>query len=408
MNFSIILRVALKSLIHHPLRSLLTMLGIIIGVLAIVAVRSIGEGAKLKVAQQINNLGSNFVIVIAGSSKNRNTGSGRGAQGLLTLKKKEFDAICFESDKIAYASPGIGTSASVLYENKNWKTTLIGTNENYPTIRIWPCSSGEYFEKHDVTTAQKVVIIGKTVAKELFENDDPVGKKIRLNNMPFTILGVLTEKGKRPDGRDEDDMIFAPWSTVQKKVMGLTDGFSVFIFSAEEKESTESLVQDIRLIMRQQHNIGVNDEDDFTIFSQDEIARASEQAQTALTLLLLLIASIALLVGGIGIMNIMLVTVSERTKEIGIRMALGAKTSDILTQFVLEAIIICIIGGSIGIGFGIGTALLVGYFLQWTISIATSSIVIGLGSSVCIGLFFGYYPALKASLLNPVDALAER
>jgi putative ABC transport system permease protein len=408
MNIFIILRVSFKSLLQHPMRSLLTMLGIIIGVLSIVTVRSIGEGAKIKVAQQIQNLGSNFVIAIAGSTKNRNVSGGRGSQGALTLKKKEFDIIEGEIPYIAYASPGIGTSVTARYEEQNWKTTLIGTNEVYPSIRVWPCISGAYFNQNDVNSASKTIVLGLTVAQKLFGNNDPTGKKIRINKIPFLILGVLTPKGKRPDGRDEDDMIFAPWTTVQRKIMGLTDGFSVFIFSATNKESTPKLVNEIRSILRQQHKLTPQDEDDFTVFSQDEIAKASDQAQTALTLLLLLIASIALLVGGIGIMNIMLVTVSERTKEIGIRLALGAQTSDILLQFVIESIIICIIGGSIGIGLGIGCALLIGSLLQWTIRIAISSIILGLGSSICIGLFFGYYPAYIASSMNPVDALAER
>ncbi len=408
MNIFIILRVAIRSLLQHPMRSLLTMLGIIIGVLSIVTVQSIGEGAKIKVAQQIQNLGSNFVIAIAGSAKNRNASGGRGSQGALTFKKKEFDIICAEIPYIAHASPGIGTSVTTLYEEQNWKTTLVGTNEIYPSIRLWPCISGSYFNQNDVNSATKTIVLGLTVAQKLFGENDPTGKKIRINKIPFLVLGVLTPKGKRPDGRDEDDMIFAPWTTVQKKMMGLTDGLSVFIFSAKSKETTPKLVNEIRGILRQQHRLTDQDEDDFTVFSQDEIAQASDQAQTALTLLLLLIASIALLVGGIGIMNIMLVTVSERTKEIGIRIALGAQTSDILLQFVIESIIICIIGGSIGIGLGIGCALLIGSLLQWTIHIALSSIILGLGSSMFIGLFFGYYPALIASRMNPVDALAER
>lgn len=408
MNFLILMRVALRSLVTHPMRSLLTMLGVIIGVVSIVAVRSIGEGAKVKVAQQIQKLGSNFVIVLAGSSKNRSMGGGRGGSGLLTLKKKEFDAIMLESPDILRGSPGLGTSISAVYENQNWKTTLIGINEEFQEIRLWPCLAGEFFNEQDVRSANKVALLGLSVARQLFGSQDPTGKKIRINKMPFTVLGVLSEKGKRPDGRDEDDMIFAPWTTVQKKVMGLTEGFSVFIFSAKSKDLTAKITNDVRSILRQQRKLGSIEEDDFTIFSQDEIARASDQAQAALSLLLLIIASISLLVGGIGIMNIMLVTVSERTREIGIRLALGAQTYSILVQFVLEAVAICFFGGVIGVLLGIALAYAVASFLAWPVFISVSSIILGLGSSVCIGLFFGYYPARIASLLNPVDALAER
>jgi putative ABC transport system permease protein len=408
MNFVILIRVALRSLVTHPMRSLLTMLGVIIGVVSIVSVRSIGEGAKIKVAQQIQNLGSNFVIVLAGSPKNRSTGGGRGGSGLLTLKKKEYDAVVFESPDILRASPGIGTLVSAVNENQNWKTTLVGTNEEFQEIRTWPCVTGEFFNMQDVRSANKVALLGLTVTRQLFGSQDPTGKKIRINGMPFTILGVLSEKGKRPDGRDEDDMIYAPWTTVQKKVMGLTEGFSVFIFSAKSKDLTEKVTNDIRSILRQQRKLSAVEEDDFTLFSQDEIARASDQAQAALSLLLLIIASISLLVGGIGIMNIMLVTVSERTREIGIRLALGARTHNILIQFVLEAVTICLCGGIIGVLIGIALAYTVAGFLGWPVFISISSIILGLGSSVCIGLFFGYYPAHIASQLNPVDALAER
>jgi putative ABC transport system permease protein len=410
MNPFILVRVAFRSITQHSLRSLLTMLGIIIGVGAIIAVRSIGEGAKLKVAEQIQRLGSNFIIVLAGSEKNR-FGAPRGGTGLLTLKKSDYAAIVRECKDIFAASPGVGTSVTAVYEGANWQTTMIGVSDEYQDIRSWPMLAGTFLSKENLNAGSRVVVLGLTVARELFKNMAPtdiITRRIRINKIPFTVIGIFAEKGKRPDGRDEDDMIFAPWTTVHRKIMGITDGFSAIIISAKSREVTGRAAREIRAVLRQQHELRPKDEDDFTLFTQDEIARASDAANAALNILLLVIASISLIVGGVGIMNIMLVTVTERTREIGIRLALGASTTVILVQFILEAVTICCAGGGIGVTIGMLMAQAVGHFLKWKVVVLPSSIMMGLTSSILVGLFFGYYPAYKASQLNPVEALAER
>lgn len=390
------------------MRSLLTTLGIIIGVIAIISVRSIGEGAKYKVRQQIENLGSNFIIVLAGASKTRTIGNARTGTGILTLKYADYYAILNGCESIEESSPGVFQAVNLIFEDKNWFTGAFGVNEHYPEIRNWPMRYGEFFSEQEVRSTARVVVLGKTVHEELFGDDDPTGRILRINKLPYLILGVLSEKGKRPDGRDEDDTVICPYTTIQRRLLGVTDGFSAFVLSIKSKELMAKSAQEIRSILRQQHNLAETVEDDFTLFTQDEIAKASDAALMALNLLLMIIAFISLIVGGIGIMNIMLVTVTERIKEIGIRMALGATTTAILAQFMLEAVVICLCGGLIGTGVGVALAYLVGYLLQWPIVISGSSIAIALGSSALIGIFFGYYPARKAAQLSPVDALADR
>jgi len=296
-----------------------------------------------------------------------------------------------------------------IYEGQNWQTQLGGVTENYLDIRNWNLTAGNFFNEYDVKRGTRVTVIGQTVKKELFDSTNPVNKTIRINKKPFKIIGVLEERGKLPDGRDEDDVIFMPITTAQRKLLGRKNkNFSAIIISIKDKERMNIASNEIRAIIRQQHKLSPQDEDDFTIFTQSDISEAAEETSKILNLLLFIIASISLIVGGIGIMNIMLVTVTERTKEIGIRMALGATTQTILNQFMLEAIIICLIGGLMGISFGILIAKFVGHALHWPIFISSTSILISLVSSILIGLFFGFYPAKKASNLNPIEALAER
>ena len=408
MNSKLIINVGLRSLLHHKMRSLLTTLGIIIGVVAIISVSSIGEGAKYKVKQQIENLGSNFIIVLAGAPKTRTIGGPRTGNSIMTLKRSDYHAVLSGCDSIEAASPGVFQTVTLIYEDKNWLTGAFGVNEQYPEIRNWPTTFGEFFSEQDVRSTSRVVLLGATVHKELFDNDDPCGKTIRINRVPYVIVGVLAPKGKRPDGRDEDDTIICPYTTIQRRLIGVTDSFSAFVLSIKSRDLMEKSAQEIRAILRQQHNLSESAEDDFTLFTQDEIAKASDAALMALNLLLMIIAFISLVVGGIGIMNIMLVTVTERVKEIGIRMALGATTTAILAQFLFEAVVICLFGGIIGTLLGIGLSYLVGNLLQWPIVISSNSIMTALGSSALIGLSFGYYPAHKASQLLPVDALADR
>lgn len=402
MNFYQLFTSAIRSLRNHKVRSLLTTLGIIIGVISIIAVMSIGEGAKARVNQTIEKLGSNFIIVLGASPKHISQRSGLA----LTLKEADLNAIKFECDDIAHISPAVMNPTKAVSETTNWQTTVAGVNQDYMTIRNWKLSAGDFITEHDVHSSNRVAVLGQVVARELFGKENPLGKLIRIKKLPFKVIGILEEMGKTPDGRDQDDIIFAPVSTVQRKLMGKT-AYSAFLISTKTKERMDATASLIRSILRQKHNLVPGDEDDFTFFTQNDISQASDAASGVLNLLLLIIASISLIVGGIGIMNIMLVSVTERTKEIGIRMALGATTRTILIQFVLEAITICLTGGLAGALLGIGASKAIGFFLGWPIFISKSALIISLASSAFIGLFFGYYPAYKASQLNPVEALLD-
>ncbi|MFC1894664.1 ABC transporter permease [Candidatus Dependentiae bacterium] len=395
---------ALRSLNKHKMRTLLTTLGIIVGVVAIITVMSIGEGAKNRVKKEIEGLGTNFIIVLSGSPKRLS--QNRSGIGHKTLKPSDYKAIITECDDIELASPGVQQTVKIIYNGSNWQTMIGGVNQSYINVRNWNTISGRFFNKNEVKRNKKVVVIGQTVLKELFGNEDPIGKTIRIKKLPFKVIGILEGRGKLPDGRDEDDIIFVPLTTLQKKISGMhNQNFSAIILSAKFKNRMNQAADEIKAILRQQHKLKAKDDDDFTIFTQDDISQASDAASTVLNILLLIIASISLIVGGIGIMNIMLVTVTERTKEIGIRMALGATTELILNQFIIEAVTICLLGGILGITFGIAIAKTVGYFLQWPIFISNTAVIISLTSSILIGLFFGYYPAKKASQLDPVEAL---
>lgn len=403
MTFTLLLRSALRSLRHHKMRSLLTTLGIIIGVIAIIAVLSIGEGAKYKVRKEIEKIGTNFVVVLAASPK---TVSQRGGT-FFTLKPADAQAILDECEGIHLFSPGIQYQGKAVTEGANWHTTVFGVNEDYLEIRQIKVTKGENFTAQDIRTGNKVALLGPKVVKELFGDKDPVDAIIRIKKIPFKVVGVLEEKGQSPDGRDMDDIIFLPVTTVQRKLIG-KNNYNAFVISTYQSDQMATTARHIKALLRQKHRLAEDDDDDFTIFTQDDALKASDAASAILNILLLIIASISLVVGGIGIMNIMLVTVTERTKEIGIRMALGATTQSILTQFILEAITICLIGGLVGVALGVSTSEIVGLILGWPIFISQKAIVISLTSSIMIGLFFGYYPARKASMLNPVEALIEQ
>lgn len=402
MNFYQLSTSAFRSLRNHKVRSLLTTLGIIIGVVSIIAVMSIGEGAKARVNQTIEKLGSNFIIVLGASPKHVSQRSGLA----LTLKEADLHAITFECDDIACISPAVMQPIKAVSETSNWQTIIAGVNQDYMKIRNWQMRAGVFISEPDVRSSNRVAVLGTVTARELFGAENPIGKTIRIKKLPFKVIGLLEELGKTPDGRDQDDIIVAPVSTVQRKLMGKT-AYSAFLLSTKTKERMDATASLIRAILRQKHNLGPSDEDDFTFFTQNDISQASDAASGVLNLLLLIIASISLIVGGIGIMNIMLVSVTERTKEIGIRMALGATTQTILIQFILEAVTICLSGGIAGAILGIGTSKLIGFCLGWPIFISQSALIISLSSSALIGLFFGYYPAYKASQLNPVEALLD-
>jgi putative ABC transport system permease protein len=383
MTLMLRLRFAFRSLRHHKMRTLLTTLGIIIGVVAIIAVMSIGEGAKYKVRKEIEKMGSNFIVVLSASPK---TLTQQRCTMYFTLKPSDVQAIRDECNEIYLISPAVQYQGKVITEGANWQTTIGGTNEDYLEIRQLKMTRGDFFTEQDIRSASKTVTLGVTVAKELFGDKDPVGCIVRIKKIPFKVIGVLSEQGRAPDGRDLDDCVFVPITTALRKLLGKTN-YNALIMSTRHKDQMATATRQVRAILRQKHRLQEHDEDDFTIFSQDDAFQASEAASAILNLLLIIIASISLMVGGIGIMNIMLVTVSERTREIGIRMALGATTASILTQFILESVAICLVGGLFGVFLGISTAEIVGYVLDWPIFISQKSILISLVSATLTGLF---------------------
>jgi putative ABC transport system permease protein len=402
MNSKLLLTVALRTLANHKTRSLLTTLGIIIGVTSIITVMSIGEGAKYRVRQEIEKLGTNFIIAISKPAKQRIM------MGQKMFKQSTYDAIIRECPQIKYASPALIENTIATYEGETHRANAVGVNPIYFTIRDWKTTEGDIFTESDLKTGKKVVVIGKTVKKELFGDADPIGKTIRIKKVPFKVVGVLDEKGTNPGGQDEDDNVFMPTTTMQRKIAGVVNKFMAMMFSANSKEDISKASFTIGSVIRQQHRLKPTDDDDYTVFSQDDISQATDATFAILNLLLFAVASIALIVGGIGIMNIMLVSVTERTKEIGIRISLGAQQHHILNQFLIEAVIICLIGGIIGVLFGGGVSTAICLSFKWPVFISTTAIITSLFSSMLIGIFFGYYPAYKASMLNPVDALADR
>jgi putative ABC transport system permease protein len=385
------------------MRSLLTTLGIIIGVVAIIAVMSIGEGAKYRVKKEIERLGSNFMILLAAPPKSLS----QRAMFYFTLRPGDAQAIRDECTDVNLISPAIPYNTTIIHNGSNWHTTIHGINENYLEILSWKLIAGNFFTAQDVRAGAKFAVIGKRILKEIYDNKNPLGTIIRIKKIPFKVIGVLDDKGRAPDGRDLDDVVLIPITTAARKLTG-KNNYAAILMSATEKDRMANAARQIRSIIRQRHHLQPKDDDDFSIFTQEDIAKASDAASLVLNILLFIIASISLMVGGIGIMNIMLVTVTERTREIGIRMALGATTANILIQFIFEAVVMCLVGGLLGVILGIATAQGVGLMLGWPIVISYRAIWMSLTSSILVGLFFGYYPAYKASRLNPVQALIEQ
>jgi putative ABC transport system permease protein len=402
MSPNLILKVSFSSLARHKTRTFLTTLGIIIGTMSIIAVMSLGEGAKHGVKKEIERLGVNFILALSKPPKQRMM------LGSKLFKQSTLDTIVKECSDISLYSPIIIRNEIAVYEGSNIRTNVVGTNDVYFDIRKWTTKQGKLFSESDTKSSRKVAILGKTAAEELFFGESPVGKTVRIKKIPFKVIGVLDEKGVNPGGNDEDDTIFIPLKTMQRKIAGVIDKFAAIIFSVDDKNLIKKTTNQISEIIKQERRIDEGEEEDFTLFTQDDISQTIDTTYKILNLLLLAIASIALVVGGIGIMNIMLVSVTERTREIGIRMALGAKQHHILNQFLLEAVTICLFGGILGLIGGVGLAAIISNFFSWGIIVSKFSIFISILSSALIGIFFGFYPAYKASNLNPVDALAER
>jgi putative ABC transport system permease protein len=397
-----ILLSAFRALHRNKMRSFLTMLGIIIGVAAVIIMLAIGQGAEYSVSQQINALGTNVLIVFPGSQQ---TGGLRmGAGTVTTLTEEDAQAIQKECPAVALVSPGTRSGGQVIAGNMNWATGVEGTGADYLEIRKWAVEYGEFYTDADVKAAAKVCVLGKTVADNLFPDSSPIGQNIRVRNVPFKVIGVLAKKGQNAMGQDQDDVILAPYSTVKRRLTWYPYLRQILV-SATSPSSIATAESQITDLLRMRHKVAPYEADDFTIRNQADLATAATATTQILTILLASIASVSLLVGGIGIMNIMLVSVTERTREIGIRMSVGARGRDILTQFLIEALVLSLLGGVVGILFGVAGSTGISSFANWPTIITAFSIILSFGFSIAIGIFFGFYPARKAALLNPIDAL---
>jgi putative ABC transport system permease protein len=401
MKQKTLLKIAWKSILKNKMRTLLTMLGIVIGVGAVIVMVAVGQGAQAQIQASISSLGTNLILVLPGATQ-----SGAVSQGAATFNRltvEDAEKLKAEGSTLAGVSPLIQTRLVVIGPAGNWRTSINGVSPDYFTIRDWDVTSGDLFVDADVKAARKIAILGATVAKNLFPDTDPVGSQIQIGHVPFTVSGVLAPKGQNATGNDQDDVILMPYTTAQNRLSGnvrlgqiLTSTFSPSDIPAAQNEITS--------IMREAHHLGDNP-DDFTVRNQTEIATAATSTTSVMSKLLAAIAAVSLLVGGIGIMNIMLVSVTERTREIGIRMAIGARGSDVLTQFLVESVVMSILGGIVGLLAGYGGAMTLGHFTGWNTVVPLSAVFIAVGFSAGVGVFFGYYPARKAAALNPIEAL---
>jgi putative ABC transport system permease protein len=401
------LRIALRSLRVNKLRTALTMLGIMIGVGAVIAMVSVGTGAQARVAEQIQSLGSNLIIVLPGSRNSAGLRLGQGSQ--VTITEDDAAAIAREIPVVQAVAPSSRGNAQVVYGNLNWSTNITGVTADFFEARDWAIDSGRPILREDVDGATKIALLGQTAALNLFGDSDPAGEIIRIKKVPFTVVGVLTRKGQTTWGQDQDDVILIPLSTAKKKVLGASQANSRSVHSISIKvlpgEDMSEAEAQVRTLLRDRHRLQPYQEDDFWIRNLAEVLQTQEETSAVLTYLLAAIASVSLLVGGIGIMNIMLVSVTERTREIGLRMAVGARGRDILTQFLVEAVTLSLIGGIIGIVLGIGSSNAISYFAEWRTVLAPGAVVLAFGFAAAIGIFFGFYPARKASRLDPIEAL---
>ena len=404
MNLLMIIRVALRALVRNKMRAMLTMLGIIIGVAAVIAMVSIGQGAQASVQAQIEGIGTNLLFLSAGAQNVGGVRSGTGDSGTNTLTVEDLEAIRREVPSVSMVTPTINARSQLVAGNMNWNTQVQGVSEQYPEVRKWTIQSGEFFSETDVRTAARVIVVGQTIGDNLFPGMDPVGQTVRVANLPFRIVGVMVRKGQDQQGRDQDDTAFAPYTTVQKKILGNTN-LRIAYVSAISQDATYTAQQQITELLRQRHKLTASEGDDFTVRNMTDIAEAANETNNTMTILLACIASVSLLVGGIGIMNIMLVSVTERTREIGIRMAIGARSSAVRSQFLIESIVLSVMGGLIGIMLGIGLSLAIPTLLGWPTLISSLAIVGSVLFSVAVGVFFGYYPARKAASLDPIEAL---
>jgi len=400
--FFTIIRIAFRALGRNKLRSSLTMLGIIIGVGAVIAMVSIGQGAQATIAQQIASSGANMLYIWPGSYNSFGSRGGAGTMSTLTLE--DAQAILRECSAVRLVSPMVSTRTSIIAGNQNWQSSVDGVNTSYPAIKLWEVESGSFFTEQEEATAQRVCLLGKTVVDNLFPGTDPVGQEVRLRNSPWRVIGTLKPKGQSSMGSDQDDVIIAPYTTVQKKMLGITHIHRIMI-SAVSQAASQTAEQQVTDLLRARHNIGGNDENDFQVRNLTDMAELANSSNRVMTLLLGSIAFVSLIVGGIGVMNIMLVSVTERTREIGIRMAVGATGGDIQFQFLTEAVVLAVFGGLLGITSGVGTAAVISDFLGWPTLVSTAAIGTAFSFAGMIGIGAGWYPARKASRLDPIEAL---
>ena len=404
MDFLNIIRVAFRALQRNKMRAALTMLGIIIGVSAVVAMVSIGQGAQAAVQAQIDSIGTNLLFVSAGAQNVGGVRSGTGDSGTNTLTVEDLEAIKREVPSVSMVTPTVNARSQLVVGNMNWNTSIQGVSEQYPEVRKWTIQSGEFFSDSDVRTAGRVLVVGQTIADNLFAGSDPIGQTIRVQNLPFRVIGVMARKGQDAQGRDQDDVAFTPYTTVQKKILG-SPRLQIAYVSAVSPDATYTAQAQITELLRQRHKLGPNEPDDFTVRNMSDIAEAASETNNTMTMLLACIAGVSLLVGGIGIMNIMLVSVTERTREIGIRMAIGARSSAVRSQFLIESVVLSVMGGICGILLGVAVSLAIPAMLGWPTLISTMAIVGSVIFSGAVGIFFGYYPARKAAALDPIEAL---
>jgi putative ABC transport system permease protein len=404
MKFFAPFRIALRALRRNIIRTLLTMLGIIIGVAAVITTVGIGNGAKAQIEAQIATLGQNVILVFSGSMTRSGVHTGWGGAGTLTIE--DADAIRREIPSVIGVSPELRSSSQVTAGNQNWVPQILGESPDYFDIRQWPIIDGASFSEQDVRGANKVAVIGKTTAQQLFGSDNPIGQVLRIGvkNVPFTIVGLLSPKGLSMNGSDQDDIVIVPYTSAMKRILGVTTLRSINVQAADAK-LLPVVQQQITELLRQRHRIQPGRDDDFTVRGQQDIAEMATAQSKTMGMLLAAVALVSLIVGGIGIMNIMLVSVTERTREIGIRMAVGARSGDVLLQFLIEAVTLSLIGGLIGISLGIAASKGVQLWMLWPIKIPIPWMVVAFLSSAVIGIAFGFYPAWKASRLDPIDAL---
>jgi putative ABC transport system permease protein len=396
-----LVRVAGQSILKNKMRALLPMLGIIIGVGAVIVMVAVGLGARSQIRDSIAALGSNMIIVTPGAMTTGGVNMGAGSFNRLTVE--DVEKIRREATLLAGVSPVINSNAQAVGPSGNWRARIAGVHPDFEIVRDWRTTSGAWFTDQDVRSNRRVAVLGKTVADALFPDDDPVGQRIRLRNVVFDVVGVLAVKGQSAQGQDQDDTVIIPYTTAHTRLV--RNAFIPQIVASAASEGVlEAAQEEIRAIMRDAHRID-GGEDDFTVRDQSDLAAAASGTTETMSLLLAAIASISLLVGGIGIMNIMLVSVTERTREIGIRMAIGARGKDVLTQFLVESIVMSMLGGVLGLAVGVGGARILGWYMGWATEVSLFTILVAIGFSTAVGVFFGYYPARKAASLNPIEAL---